>query len=276
MKSRLSFVFEGAMQPRILFGRNPTTLTHPLRAYLALALAAASLLSLPLAVSAQHPSTPANPDLTATQKAQMQARQERMQKDVTALRTDTKLTPAQKEAKFRVLAAATEKDMMAILTPPQRALLLKQRQINVQFKNEVEALRADKTLTDKQKQARFEALMSSRQAALLATLPPSLRTKVEKEHQAELGRVAEANRIGEELQKSLSKKTQEQIHQITLETRAKMQAVAQDATLSPAVKAARLHSLGQEAESKIDVYLTPQQRAEFAKYHELISPATPH
>ena len=266
------------------------TTTHPSRAWLALTLAAAVLFPLtpPSLVRAAPPTSSETSDLdpTASQRAKMVAGRARFEKAMRALQTDPKLSDTQKRTKAMALAAAADKEMLAILTPAQKDLVLKQRAIDDKFRQEVTALRADPKMTDKQKQARFETLMRNRQTALLATLPPALRARAErahqtqeaqmaKERQAAMARAAEARQIGQQLQKSLSKQTQGQIQQITLAARSQIQAVGADATLSQEAKAAKIQALGHEAEAKIDALLTPQQRVQFAHYHELVRPAAP-
>ena len=255
------------------------TLTHPFRAWLALPLAAASLFMLsPAGPALAAPPTAgasAGLDLSAAQKARMEAGRAKFQKDMMALQADPKLTEAQKRAKAMALAQAADKDSLAILTPAQRELALKQRAIDDKVRQEVMALRSDTKLTDKQKQARFEALMQVRQTALLAALPPALRARAERAHQAAMARAAAAKQVGEQLQKSLSKKTQEQIQQVTFAAQSKMRAVSTDATLSQEAKAAKIQALGREAEAQINTLLTPQQRVQFARYHQIVSPSAP-
>ena len=114
--------------------------------------------------------------------------------------------------------------------------------------------------------------MTNRQTALLATLPPAQRAKVEQEHKTQLAHIAEANKIGEALQKSLTKKTQDQIQQMTLDTRTKMQAISTDPSLSAPVKTSRIKTLGDDLETRINALLTPAQRKQFAQFHALTAP----
>jgi len=255
------------------------TLTHPFRAWLALPLAAAALLTFspagPVRAAPPPVGAASDLDLTASQKARMEAGRARFQKDVYALQTNPKLSEAQKRAKAITLTQAADKDTLAILTPAQRSLVLKQRGIEDQFRRDVQALRTDTKMPEKQKQARFEGLMTERQAAMLATLPPAQRARAERAHQAQVARVAEANKIGAQLQKSLSKQTQGQIEQITQAARSKMQAVSADAALSQPAKAAKIQALGHEAEAQINTLLTPAQRVQFARYHQIVSAAGP-
>ena len=75
----------------------------------------------------------------------MAARQAKAQKDAAAINADTKLTPDQKQAKLLALEQAFDKDMLAILTPSQRTTLLKQRSINAQFQQDLDALRTNQS-----------------------------------------------------------------------------------------------------------------------------------
>lgn len=238
-------------------------------AWVALSLIAALMFSQPTSTRAQGGS-----DLSPSQQARMEAGRTKFQKELAALQADKSLSQAKKQERYLEMSRTADKDMLAILTPAQRALVLEQRDINKQFQKDVAALRVNSKLTDAQKQAEFETLVHNRQKSLLASLPPAQRTRVEKEHQAQLAHVAEANKIGEELQKSLSKQAQQKIQQITVEARTKMQAIATDAALSRPEKAARIQALGHEAEMQIDTLLTPKQRAEFSHYHQLISPGS--
>lgn len=95
---------------------------------------AALLTLLPLNALAQNPPPPPPPamgvpglTLSPAQQARFTARNAKFAQEVTALRADPKLTPAQKQAKFVTLYKAVDKDMMAILTPAQRALVARQR-----------------------------------------------------------------------------------------------------------------------------------------------------
>lgn len=65
--------------------------------------------------------------LSPAQQARFNTRNAKFTQDVEALKANPKLTPAQKQAKFVTLYKAVDKDMMAILTPTQRALVTKQR-----------------------------------------------------------------------------------------------------------------------------------------------------
>lgn len=96
---------------------------------------AALLTLLPLGAAAQNPPPPPPPGamgvpgltLSPAQQARFNARNAQFTQDITALRADPKLTPTQKQAKFVALYRAVDKDMLAILTPAQHALVLKQR-----------------------------------------------------------------------------------------------------------------------------------------------------
>lgn len=251
------------------------TLTHPRRTWLAVPLAAVSLLMLsPTGPAFTAPTTMGAAggfDLSAAQKVRMETGRAKFQKALMALQADPKLSEAQKRTKAMALAQMADRDALAILTPAQRELALKQRAIDDTVRQEVLALRTNTKLTDKQKQARFEALMQVRQTALLATLPPALRARAERTHQVAMARATEAKRVGEQLQKSLSKTTQQQIQQATLAARSKMQVVSAEATLSQADKASKIQTMGRELEAKIQTMLTPQQRVQWTRYHQLVS-----
>ena len=52
-----------------------------------------------------------------------------------------------------------------------------------------------------------------------------------------------------------------------------MQAVSADATLSQADKASRIQTMGHQLEAQIETMLTPQQRVQWTRYHQLVSPS---
>ncbi len=229
-------------------------------------------------------STSADSDLSAAQKARVASRKARFDTEIAAVQADKKLTDAQKGAKLQSLAQQADADLLAILTPEQRAQVLKRRNINVQFKKDLDALRIDTTLSEAQKKAKFEVMMKAREQALLATLPPAQRAAVIKEHDArikaqqqEMARMAPLRRqieeIGSSIQKSESPAQLKQIQTISQTTRQQEQAVYTDNTLSPSTKEIRIDALRHQAQSRIDALLTPAQRAKFARMRALISSA---
>jgi hypothetical protein len=251
-------------------------LTYRTRAWYAAPAIALTLAALPWAAQAQTPAavnhSSTDSDLSASQRARAAARQAQFQKDVAALRTDSKLTDTQKQAKYGVLLQAMDKDMLALLTPAQHVEVQKQRQINAQFQQSITALRTDSKLSNAQKQARYQTLVHNRQTALLATLTPVQRTRVEKEHQSQMTRAAEANRLGAELQKSQTPAQAKQIQAIALATRTQMQAVIADKTMPDSAKSAKITDLRKQAQAKIDALLTPTQRAKYAHLQALLKP----
>ena len=70
---------------------------------------------------------PGAPPLNPAQQQKFAARNAKFNQDIAALQADRTLTNAQKQAKARQLVQALDKDMLAILTPTQRAAVLKQR-----------------------------------------------------------------------------------------------------------------------------------------------------
>lgn len=241
---------------------------------------ALALLLFPLTARAQG--TPpgrggaaAGSNLSSAQRARAQARQTQFQKDAAALTTDAKLTETQKRTRYAALAQAFDKDMLAILTPTQRAQVMSQRQIRAQFQKDVAALQADKTLTDAQKRDRFEALRQAANQKALATLPPDQRARVEKQQQAASARQAEVKRLAQELQKSETPTQEKQVHEIGLKAGAQVQAVIADKSLPPASKTAKIKDLEKQAQAKINTLLTPSQRAMYAHIQSLVSAPLP-
>jgi len=265
------------MRPRTL-SEGFTLLTSLTRAWLAASIAVLALLPLPLTARAQgtgHPSASASSDLSPAQRQRAEARQAQFQKDVAALQADKTLTDAQKQARYQTLFQARDKDMMAILTPAQRTLVMSQRQIGVQFQKDVAALQADKTLTAAQKQARYEALRQAANQKALATLPPDQRARVEKQQQAGLARQAEVKRLAQELQKSETPAQDKQIHEIGLKAGAQVQTLIADKSLSPSLKTAKINDLEKQAQTKITSLLNPSQRAIYAHIQSLVSAPLP-
>ena len=228
-------------------------------------MAALALLTPALTAHAQatppgRSSSSADSGLSPAQRTRAQARQTQFQKDIAALQADKTLTDAQKRAKYAVLARAMDKDMMAILTPAQRAQVMSQRQIAAQFQKDVATLQADKTLTDTQKRTRYEALRQAANQKALATLPPAQRARIEKQQQVGVARQAELKRLAQELQKSETPAQEKQIHDIGLAAGAQIQTVVADKSMAPALKTAKIKELEQQAQAKINPLLTPSQR----------------
>ncbi len=263
-------------------------MTITTRAALALVLAAPTLLApafLGARLPAQAPSgktTPVGIDLSAGQRAKADARQAQFQKDVTALRTDTKMTDAQKQTRYTSLYQAMDKDMLAILTPVQRTQVQKQRQINAQFKTDVLALQANKTMTDAQKKARYVQLTQNARNASLALMSPAQRAEAlkrsaaaEQAQQAQATKIAEAKRLSQQLQKSETPAQSQKLSSIALSTGATIQSVIADKTLSDTAKTAKIVALRKDALSRDLVLLTPTQRSLYSRIQALISPPTP-
>ena len=182
-------------------------------------------------------------DLNAAQRSKADARQAQFQRDIAALRADSKMTDAQKQAKYTSLYQAMDKDMMALLTPAQRTQVEKQRQVNAQFQKNVLALRADKTMTDAQKKTRYLQLVQNARNASLALMTPAQRADAlkrsaaaEKAQQAQSVKLAEVKRLGQQLQKSETPAQSEKLRTIGLSTGATIQSVIANKTLSDQAK----------------------------------------
>ena len=100
---------------------------------LALALAPLCLLALPQCAPAQAPGAlvmrlPAGaPPPTAAQQQKYVALNTQFNQGIQALKNNRSLTPAQKVAKAQQMASDLNKNMLAMLTPAQRAVVLKDR-----------------------------------------------------------------------------------------------------------------------------------------------------
>ena len=252
-------------------------MTHSLRTWFAVSAAALSLLGLSAPSHAQRPapSPAAESDLNASQKTRVAARKARFEKDIASLRADKKMTEAQKQAKFQTMARSVDTDLLAILSPEQRAQVLKRKGINEQFGRDLAALRTSTTMTEKQKKAKFQVMMAARQNALLETLPPAQRIRVQAEQQAKMARIAslrqQVEALGDSIQKSETPAQLRQIQAISQSTRSREQAVFADKGLSDQMKQSRIDSLRLQAQRNIDALLTPAQRAKFARLRSLIS-----
>jgi hypothetical protein len=253
------------------------------RTYTALAVSVLTLLSFAAPsrpAQAQAPSQQSQPGggLNAAQQAKAQACQGQFQANIAALRADTTLTDAQKQAKYKVLYLAMDHDMLAILTPAQRTQVLKQRQITRQFQADVAALQANKTLTPAQKNARYTQLVQAARNKSLANMTPAQRAAklkefaaAEKKQQIRAGRFAEAKRLSQQLEKSYTPAQSKKISDIALANGAKMQAVIADKTLLDAAKKQQIQALQQETAATSLALLTPAQRAVYARIQTLIA-----
>jgi len=257
-----------------------TLLTSITRAWLAAPLAALAMLPLPLTARAQgtppgRDTASAGSDLSPAQRARAETRQAQFKKDTAALLADMKLTEAQKRARYAELARTMDKDMLAILTPAQRAQVTIQRQIGAQFQKDIAALKADRTLSDTQKRARYEALRQAANQKALATLPPDQRAHAERQQQAGQARQADATRMGKQLQASLTPPQEKQIHAIGLASGAQVQAIVADKSLTEQAKVAKITALRQQAQTKINAVLNASQRALYARIQALVAAPLP-
>ena len=245
----------------------------------ALALAGTAAFHAP--ASAQAPagqSTPVGLDLSAAQRTKVGARQAQFQKDVQALRDDPKMTLPQKQAKYTTLLQAMNQDMLTILTPAQRTQVLKQQQINAQFKTDVLALQSNRQMTDAQKKARYLQLTQNARNASLALMSPAQRADAlkrsaaaEKLQQEQAPKIAEAKRLSQQLVKSETPAQSEKLRTIALSTGTTIQSVIADKTLSAQAQTAKINALRQEALKRDLALLTPAQRTLYTRIQALIT-----
>ena len=97
-----------------------------------------------IAAPAPSAATAGRPDpnwlhLTPDQQKKMQVRQKQMSDDWQKLVGDKKMTDAQKQAKAQQLQAAYQADMLAMLTPAQKVLVDKQKQVMIKRKAAADA-----------------------------------------------------------------------------------------------------------------------------------------
>lgn len=244
-----------------------TSLLRPLirtRSAVLLALALTAASAAPHAAYA----APASSALSTAQKAKVSSRQAQFQKDMAALQADKKMTDAQKQARYKTMMATMDKDMLAILTPAQRAIVLKQRDIGAKFRQQATAIQDSKTLTDAQKKDRLATLAAQADKDTLATLPPAQRAEVLQRRQKQ----EQAQVLKEQLEKSETPAQKKQFEETMTEVRAKAEAVSADKSLSEAAKGQKLTDLAKQAQAKDLALLTPTQKAMYEKIQVLIKP----
>ena len=216
--------------------------------------------------------------LDAAQRAKADARQARFKKDIQALQGDAKMSSAQKQAKYDTLYKSMDRDMLAILTPSQRTQVEKQRQINIQFQKDVQALQANRKLTDPQKKAQYLQLIQNARNASIALLPPSERAAAikraaaaEQIQQAQAAKITEARSLSQQLQKSETPAQSQKLNAIALSTKNAMQAVIANKSLSDQVKTAKIVALRQDALRRDLALLNPTQRSLYSRIQAIIN-----
>jgi len=212
--------------------------------------------------------SPSSSTLSAAQKAKVEARQAQFQKDLTALRTNPKMTDAQKQARYKTIMLSMDKDMLAILSPAQRGIVLKQRAIGAKFQQESTAIQLSKTLTEAQKKDRLAALATQADKDTLATLPPSQRAEVLSRRQKQ----EQAQALKEQLEKSETPTQKKQFEATIADVRSKAAAVSANKSLSEEVKGQKLTELAKQAQAKDLALLTPKQRAMYDQIQALTKP----
>ncbi len=211
---------------------------------------------------------PASSALSAAQKAKVSSRQAQFQKDTAALQADKKMTDAQKQARYKTMMATMDKDMLAILTPAQRAIVLKQRDIGAKFRQQATAIQASKTLTEAQKKDRLATLAAQADKDTLATLPPQQRAEVVQRRQKQ----EQAQALKEQLEKSETPEQKKQFEATMTDVRTKAAAISADKSLSEEVKGQKLTDLAKQAQAKDLALLTPAQKTMYEKIQALIRP----
>ncbi len=246
----------------------------------AAALAGAALFQTPTLAQAapSGQTTPIGLGLNAAQQAKANTRQAQFQKDVEALKDDSRMSLAQKQAKYTTLLQAMDQDMLAILTPAQRFQFTKQRAINAQFKTDVLALQSNRKLTDAQKKTRYLQLVQNARNASLALMSPAQRAEalkrsaaMEQAQKEQAPKIAEAKRLSQQLVKSEKPIQSDKLHAIGLSTGAAIQSVIADKTLSAQAQSAKIVALRQDALKRDMALLTPAQRALYGRIQALIT-----
>lgn len=152
--------------------------------------------------------------LTPDQQQRALARKQQMAADIAALRNDQTLTDQQKQAKFIGLEKRFQSDMLAILTPAQRAQFTTEvakrqaiadvkmkafldvqtklrksmtkdqqaqiKSISISLGKQAQSIVQDKTLTDDDKRTKIQALQKEQEAEVNAILTPTQRIEFAK------------------------------------------------------------------------------------------------
>ncbi len=202
-------------------------------------LAAAVLLACtfaPLPARAQAPAPPlpgqVDPHLTPAQIARKRVIDTKLLQERDALAANTKLTPAQKQAKFLALQKAAYTSALALLTPAQKAIVQKNQAIAVQNRQQM--------------QAKGEAF--------------------NKAHQAE---ITAGQALAAKLQASLTPAQKAQISAIKQAEMVKLRQLVALQGLTPQAKQTQLQSIQQDTQGKIQAVLTPAQKADYTKLQQM-------
>ena len=238
-----------------------------------LTLSSAAFFGTPTSAQAPSPSGSAAASgltLDAAQKSKADARQAQFQKDVMALRADMKMTNAQKQIKYTSLAQSMGRDMMAILTPAQRALVMKQRQIDSQYNSDMLALQADKSLSETQKKERSLQITEKARNASIALLPPAQRAAALKRGIA----AEQAQQLNQQLQSSETPAQKQKLQALMESAKRAIRTIYVDKNLSDPVKAQKIVAVRKETLSRDLALLTPAQRGLYSRIQALVQPPT--
>lgn len=143
---------------------------------------------------------------------------------------------------------------------------------SAKMRQSVEALKADKSLTDAQKQQKFGTMNKQFQADMLALLTPAQRTQLKQQaarqqtftraHQSEITAV---QTTAKRLDASLTASQKQQMQAIQQQTVTERQKIIADSSLSDDAKRQRLEALSKEAQDKVMALMTPTQKADMTK-----------
>lgn len=154
-----------------------------------------------------------NLNLTADQKAKLQAIHESTRQQIEALRNDSTLSQTDKQAKFRAIRQGSRQQLLALLTPEQQQSLQNIRRERRAFaygrfigelgltadqrtqlqtihrgsREQVSAVRNDASLSQEQKRAKIKSILQSSQQQVLSVLTPDQQQKLQ-EHRGGRGR----------------------------------------------------------------------------------------
>jgi hypothetical protein len=186
----------------------------------------------PVRAQAPPPASTAGPKLSPAQQARYQARMQKFNKDAAAVMANKSLTPAQQGAKIQAMKKALDPDMLAILTPAQRAQVLAQR---------------------KGMMAQQKAMMAKAQAF----------------KQAHSSEIKTGQALAAKLTKSLTPAQKSQIAAIQKQVQQQYQTLATNKSLTQQAKMQQMQGLNQQAQAKITAILNPTQKADYLKMQQM-------
>lgn len=222
--------------------------------------------------------------------------------DDAAITNSKTLTPDQKGQKHQSLLKQYRADQLAVLTPAQRAMVMKRQQqmaqagaLDQQLKqsmtpaqqSQIEGIiktlngkandiASSKSMTDDQKRAALQQLSDQKAQQISSILTPAQRDlydklmKIIQPPMIPNPRMVEIQALGKKIHSSLTKAQQAQIAAIQNSDRSTASSIDADKTLSPEAKHQKIAALIDSEQQRITALLTPEQRADLAKMQKLM------